>query len=479
MANLSRPFCLSLAPLLGLMLIAPVLNIWHLGFNWHDQQRLYQVVILVTVSVVCLFTRPLALPKNAYTFLVMIFMLGAVSTLLAEYPLWAAKEWARYIGLLLLVLFVAHAVQEQQVTRALLYVLATISFFNAFQFLVAYAAAFLTGLYVFDVDLLFRGFSNPRFLNQFQMLLMPMLAYLSFTHWKNIGRYQRPLAVLFLSILIVHWCVAFTLGGRGLWLGLAVSHLAMLLFFPRFWRLLAIQVAAGIIGFILFYSLFVFIPNLLELDPTLRDSLRVGLSLRDIIWQQAWDLFLQNPVLGVGPMHFSAYPTAFAAHPHQVVLQWLAEWGLIATLLATSIASWGMWHGLQYLRAKSAISNSAKAVAQANAQPLDAALWISIAGALVLAQVDGVFVMPYTETWLAILIGIALGRWSTHPQPMSFTQHLTVRLLALPVILVFGYVLLYEAPSLADDIQNHIETYHTGYAPRFWSQGWIPMEHKG
>src|SRR5690554_3936401 len=146
MTHLSRLICFSLVLLFGLMLITPILNIWNIGFNWHDQQRLYQVFILVTVSVVCLFTRPLALPKNAYTFLVMIFMLGAVSTLLAEYPLWAAKGWARYIGLLLLVLFVAHAVQEQQVTRALLYVLATVSFLNAFQFLVAYAAAFLTGL---------------------------------------------------------------------------------------------------------------------------------------------------------------------------------------------------------------------------------------------------------------------------------------------------------------------------------------------
>ena len=30
----------------------------------------------------------------------------------------------------------------------------------------------------------------------------------------------------------------------------------------------------------------------------------------------------------------------------------------------------------------------------------------------VLAQVDGVFVMRYMETWLAILIGLALARWS-------------------------------------------------------------------
>ena len=477
MTKLSR-LIVFLILLIGAILLAAVLDIWHIGLNWHDQQRLYQVFILIVVSSICIFSSPLSLPRNAFIALIVIFSLGLLSTLLAQYPLWAAKEWARYIGLLLLVLFVARAMQEQQVTRALLYMLAIISFFNAFQFLVAYLAAIISGLYVFDADVLFNGFSNPRFLNQFQMLLMPMLAYLSLTHWKNIGRYQRPLAALFFSILIVHWCIAFTLGGRGLWLGLAVSHLAMLLFFPRFWRLLAIQAAAAVIGFVLFYSLFVFIPNLLELDPTLRDSLRVGLSKRDVIWQQAWSLFLQNSLLGVGPMHFSAYPNGVAAHPHQVVLQWLAEWGLIATLLATSIASWGMWHGLQYLRAKSALSNSAKAVTQADAQPLDAALWISIAGALVLAQVDGVFVMPYTETWLAILIGIALGRWSTHPQPMSFTQHLTVRLLALPVILVFGYLMLYEAPNIANDIQTHVETYNTGYAPRFWSQGWIPMDGK-
>src|SRR5690606_36380613 len=125
-----------------------------------------------------------------------------------------------------------------------------------------------------------------------------------------------------------------------------------------------------------------------------------------------------NPWLGVGPMHYSAVVNPISAHPHQVVLQWLAEWGVIATGLAIIIAGWGSIHGLKYLRRQ-------------QAEPIDAALWLSIIGALVLAQVDGVFVMPYTETWLAILIGLAMARWAKlRVVPMA--QVYSLRLLAIP-----------------------------------------------
>src|SRR5699024_1175576 len=196
--------------------------------------------------------------------------------------------------------------------------------------------------------------------------------------------------------------------------------------------------------------MFTRVPSWLELEPTLRDSLRTGLSSRGIIWQQAWDLFLANPIFGVGPMHFAAYPNSVAAHPHQVVLQWLAEWGLAATLIATALATWGIWHGLKYVR-----SNSS--------QPLDAALWLSIIGALILAQVDGVFVMPYTETWLAIIVGVAMARWRDSSASVTHkTQIVAIRLLALPVIAVFGYVLLFEVPVLVENMGAYFEAHSTG-----------------
>src|SRR5690606_4273033 len=104
-----------------------------------------------------------------------------------------------------------------------------------------------------------------------------------------------------------------------------------------------------------------------------------------------------------------------------------------------------------------------------------AALWLSIAGALILAQVDGVFVMPYTETWLAILIGLAIARWS-ELQPAPPAQRIFFMVLAIPVILIMGNVLINEAPTVPEDSEAHMSRHNTGWTPRCWAQGWIPMD---
>lgn len=454
-----------LAFLVCSLLCLAILDTWHIGFSWHNQQRLYQLILLPALAGAAFFLPPSTLPRLAFILLYTSLGFGLLSALSAEFLTWAFKEWARYVGLFILAMVIAYSAGQVWFLKALLYLLAATAFLNAFQFLTYYLMAFATGILMFDADLLFNGFSNPRFLNQFQMLFMPILAYLALHHWQAAHRYSKLLASIIFTILLVQWCIAFSLGGRGLWLGLAVSHAALIVFFPHFWRLLAVQAAAGLLGFIVFYLMFTVVPEWLGQTSVIRDSMRFGLSKREVIWQLAWDMFVAHPWLGVGPMHFSAEVNSVAAHPHQVVLQWLAEWGIFATLAAIFIAVWGMLHGLSFVRSE-------------KGQPLDAALWMSILGALVLAQVDGVFVMPYTETWLAILIGLAMARWSRPTTAESRWQIYSLRILTIPVILILGNVLINEVPTLAQDSEAHMEKHGTGYTPRFWMQGWIPMDGK-
>lgn len=475
MTTFSRTALAAFVLLACALFSSTVLDTWHFGFSWHDQQRLYSLILLCAFAGSAVFLPAPILPRSFFIPLYIVLGFGLFSTFFAEFPAWALKEWTRYAGLALLALVIAYSARQTWFFKAILYLLASIAFLNAFQFAMYYCMAFLTEIHMFDVDLLFNGFSNPRFLNQFQMLFMPVLAGLVVLHWHNHGRYQRLLSSLFFITLLVHWCIALSLGSRGLWLGLAASHLALLLFFPRFWRLLAIQVAAAIVGFLLYQLLFFIIPEWLGQESILRSSLRFGLSKREVLWDIAWRMFLENPWLGVGPMHFAATVNPIAAHPHQVVLQWLAEWGLFATLAACLLAFLGMWHGLRILRST-------------HAEPIDAALWLSIGGALAVAQVDGVFVMPYTETWLAILIGLALARWSApSSQTTSLQQNMPIcqmlpvlsyKVSALAVIVILGNVLINEVPTLPQDSEAHMEKHGTGYVPRFWLQGWIPMDGK-
>lgn len=340
-----------------------------------------------------------------------------------------------------------------------LWAMAAVGFVHALQFLIYYLMAFITGIRMFNADILFSGFSNPRFFGQFQVMLMPVMALLV-----ERCRQQRRIAAFALLglALISQWCITFILGGRGLWLGLLVSHLALLLINRQLWRISTLQAGAALLGFLLFLLLFKLIPLWLGLDPVLRDGLRTSLSGREHIWQWAWEMALTNPWLGVGPMHYSATYNPIAAHPHQVVLQWMAEWGFAATFIALVLGAWGLTHGIRVLR-------------QASANEWDAGLWVAIVGALVLAQVDGVFVMPYTETWLALLTGLAMARWSK-PASASSTQRLACAIIAIPVLLVLGKVLINEAPTLPQTADAYMMQHHTGWTPRFWLQGWIPMQ---
>ena len=434
------------------------IDIWHPGFNWHDQQRIYQLVLLGVAATLAIYRPATSLPPLAFILLAIVFWLGLISVWLAEFPLWALKEWGRYAGLTILVLLLGSVARKPQVTIALLGLMASIGFLHAFQFVVYYSAAFISGLQVLQADLLFNGFSNPRFFAQFQILLMPVLAFFAL-HFRQ----SKPvISVLLFGALAVQWCIALTLGGRGLWLGLAVSTAVLLLVAPRYWRLITVQAGAALLGAVLFTLLFFLIPTWLDIAPELRDNLRTSLSGRDQIWLWAWEMAQSTPWLGVGPMHFSAVYNPIAAHPHQVILQWAAEWGLPATVMALALGLWGMLFGISRLR-NGEIDNTS------------AALWLAIAGALVLAQVDGVFVMPYSETWLAILIGLALARWSAPGQPRP-AQRWLLKALAVPVVLIVGNILINEVPTLSQNSEAHMTKHHTGWTPRFWGQGWIPMD---
>ncbi len=451
-------FFFSLLAGLFLVFSMSVLTVWHPSYGWHDQQRVFQLLLLVSATVIMSFKAGSGLPPFTYFCLAIVFSLGLLSSMLSEWPIWALKEWSRYAGMLMLSLLVGVVSRERGISLVILCVMACIGFLQAFNFLVGYLSAFLSRIYLLDAYLLYSGFSNPRFFGQFQILVMPVMAYLVI-FFKN----RNPVVSLFLFVaLAVQWCIALSLGGRGLWLGFAVGSAALLLVAPVYWKLIAVKAVAGLAGMAVYIVLFYMVPAWLDVTPQLRGVLRVGLSGRELIWLWALEMVQMSPWLGTGPMHFSAVYNPIAAHPHQAVLQWAAEWGLPATCVVLFLGAWGMWSGATRLR-------------RGEIDEASAALWLAIAGAFLLAQVDGVFVMPYTETWLAILIGLAIGKWSTF-RKATLTQRYTFALLGMLVVLILGNVLINEVPTLPQTSHAYILEHRTGWAPRFWLQGWIPMD---
>lgn len=454
-------YCLGLAllALLFLTFCSSAIVVWHASYHWHDQQRIYQLLLLVCASPLAIFLLRQTLPQQALVLLLGVFAVGSVSSLSAAWPDWAFKEWARYVALALATVLTAGLAVRPLVYRFVLWAMACVGAVHAYQFLLCYLIALVSGVRLIDPDDLLGGFSNPRFFGQFQAMLLPILAVLIVQCWQ--ARRHMVVLVLFL-VLAIQWSISYCLGGRGLWLGLFLSHISLVLVNRHLWRIVAPQLIAGVFGFLIFLLLFNFIPSWLELELNMRDGLRTGLSGRELIWRAAWDMALANPWLGVGPMHFSATYNLVAAHPHQVILQWLAEWGFVATGMVIALAVWGGVHAVASLR-------------RATASELDAGLWTAIVGALILAQVDGVFVMPYTETWLVLLIGLGLARWSA-PKLVTPVQRMTCVIVAVPAVLILVHVLIKEVPGLPSGKGTYLPQSLTVVKPRFWTYGWIPRQ---
>lgn len=440
------------------------LSYWLLDYSWLEQQRITQLLLVVYASVALLLGYLLragtfVLPSNM---LLLAFFLGLISALLSQYPQWALKEWAKYACSLALILYLGHILRQETAQQLVLFVLLVTSVVLAVQFFAFYVASFFTGTRTVDPYLMYPGFDNPRFYGQFQILFIPILHGLSLHQgWSKKFFNQKIIYVA----LLLQWSIVWALAGRGVLLGLCVSCAVTLLITGSRYRVLLLQIFVfASAGAALYFLLFFFIPDWVGLAREIPSSLRFGLSKREVLWRGAWEMIQVSPFLGVGPLHYSTVWNHIGAHPHQATLQFLAEWGIPATLLFLFSIMTGMLRGVNNIRN--------------NMNVLDAALWMALLAALTLAQVDGVFVMPYVEGWLAVIAGLALARWKSPVGTVSMAcsiRRAMFSMLLLLAMAIIARILIVDVPLLHEASMRFYEEHNIGSPPRFWDQGWIPM----
>ncbi len=434
---------------------------WDVAGSWLGQQRVFQLLMIFWGCLSFLLLQKRISSPYAGLFFV-VCLLGVCSSVASVYPEWALQEWARVVGMGLVVFLVAHLYVEERWQMLFVYVVFCISFILAYQFLLYYFSAIWSARHAINPYVLYAGFDNPRFYSQVMVLFMPLLAYLG-GKWLVEKRWR--LFFLLTCVAMIQWCVLVALAGRGSWLAILISH-ALFVFLLRDRAIVGLQFLFFCLGLFLYGMLFFVIPEFFSLPSQLPSGMRYGLSAREVLWKAAFEMFLENPFLGVGPLHFSAVWNHIAAHPHQMILQWLAEWGGVATSIALFVIGAGLWRGLIFL----AIDEKRT--------PLDSALWLALVSALILAQVDGVFVMPYTEGWLVILAGLALARWLKSGRYISGLLLLSgMRAIACAVLVVLGTVISIQLPQIKSMQLAFWEEHGIGSPPRLWDQGWIPMRH--
>ncbi|MDZ4334618.1 MAG: O-antigen ligase family protein [Pseudomonas sp.] len=424
-------------------------------YSWHDHQRIAEVFILCVICILYVSNcRSVSFPMSGVVFL--FFLVGLFSSFCADYLGWALKEWARFFGLFVVVVFVAKVESVFLLRQSVFFILFLCGFFLSFQFINYYLMAFLTGIGNLSPYLLLYGFDNPRFLGQFQVVLLPMLSVFLLRAREGGGGGYFAIA----GLLLVQWAMAWSMGGRGMFLGFSVALLSLFFIRKRFFNVILIQLFFAFFGYLLCLFLFKWIPFALDIKVVDISVFRDGLSGRELIWQEALGMIFEYPVLGVGPMHYSAVWNNVAAHPHQLLLLVFSEWGGIAGVIFIYLVFSCFRRGVFFLRGDAATD-------------LDAGVWLVLVSAFVLGQVDGVLVMPYGEVWLAIIAGVALGRWKNssalHRGTLLFVPF------ALLAFFVLSFVLFVEAPSYLEKEASFIKENAIGSPPRFWGQGWIPM----
>lgn len=450
--------------------------------TWHDGQRIAQLVLLsiflagfalhgVAASIVEFWT---AIPYWSRFTLITAFTLGLCSALQAHIWRWASLEWAMLLLLLFVVLGVAAGIRAGG--RPLQRLLVLMFYATAVAYAVKAMVVYLTMLTVgasygmaFEVRELFTGFSNIRFFGHVQTMLLPFLL-LPALWWATTLRQRLLLGV----VPVLWWTFAVASGTRGTWIALFVGALAVVMFGGRAsHRWIKWQVAGLGCGLACYVIFVLLVPYLLAQPVSFlhRTHDIISLSSREVIWSAAIGFVRENPLFGIGPMHFAYYANAVAAHPHNMILQFMAEWGIPAALMFTTVFAAG---GLAFAgHVRHAIKQG-----DDHERLVRIALLAALTGAAAQAMVDGVLVMPVSQTVLALLCGWALGMAQTTTQEVRGASGAARSVLAITVLIAVsavGWAVAPEIGILAERQKNYLSSTipEPPLLPRFWALGWI------
>lgn len=441
------------------------------GNNW---QRVSQSVIAVLCLLTLVFlskkpSRFFSINRSAETLCGLILVLGIFSAYRAHQYELALVELAVLLACCCIASTVARGRKSQGVIfdRLVFSFIMVLCGVKILQFACATAAAFTVGLSTLDTSLLLEGFSNRRFYGQFQTFTLPIIALPLL-----LATPRHSTKAWVFAMLACWWMIAICGGTRGTWLGMGCAA-AVTFFcgsFGRRW--FCWQLAATAVGLLMFWGLFSLLPHYLGIEMLnyAGDRLTTSLSARDVIWHQAWEMIKERPLLGFGPMHFADIHNPVAAHPHQAILQWACEWGVPSTLLVGWLAARGLFATLILIRKKAASS-----------EPVDVlriCLFASLLGALAQSMVDGVIVMPYSQLWLAIVVGWLMGihEWSVMSEPSGPALRwgwLAIMVLAVGFLV---YVVVRDFPHLDEREQQYAHDFGGNLQPRFWLQGFIGVK---
>jgi len=439
------------------------------GYSPYDTQRIVELLFLELSAIGLLFASKktwqvsfYTMPRNIRIGLVIILILGLLSSLQAPLPKMAYLELSLFVLLFFLIITVASQriifgeLFDYQLIKLLIFFAVLYSILVFKQMLIIHLinvpASHITNNF-------FPGFANIRFFSQYQLWSLFLVTVPLF----SLNRKSMPYYIV-LIVALLWWTLAWIDGSKSVRVSIGLALLCIIfLFRAKVIKWLIAHLLIMFIGY-LFYKLLLSQATSIHTVTSLNSST----SARETLWLYTWQLIKAHPLLGLGPMHFAYYINLIAAHPHNALLQFAVEWGVPVALLLVGIIIYS-------------ILTWVKSLLSAESVPvLSLALLATLIAEFCNSMMDGVIVTPMSQVMMAIIIG-----WSYGVYRAAYRQEIkqTARdyfLLLLRAIMVASSagIVIGVLPVLSHLSQNEIIWYlqqnpSKPFYPRFWLQGWI------
>jgi O-antigen ligase len=436
-----------------------------IGSSWFDEQRTVLITVLAAFALSCWL---IALPgqlRALAPFLIFV-LVGAISAMGAARPYVAFLEWAQFALIWVFVLAVATRLDVSDSVTVVATVVMIVAGAYVAGVLANYASALLVGFPV-GTETFLVGFSNPRFPAQLQVLTIPLGTVALAACARGWPRYAVYV------VLVLWWMCFFGSGSRTGWVALAAAAALLVLLGPAARSMLRQQVALALLGGILYAAMFVVLPGWLGVQTQLesgRVTYTYSISARWELLGIALNAWIENPVLGLGPMHFAYVNNGLGAHPHNAYVQLLAEWGLPAAVVAVGSVL-ALWTRM-FRRAWAGRSSPSEESDHARL-----ALLASVTALLVGSLADGYWVIPTSQAMAAIVLALAVASVREVPTspPSTFmrVQHFAATAVVIGAVLVVASLTQHEFGEATQREQAWRAKKTEAFWPRFWQQGWI------
>lgn len=310
----------------------------------------------------------------------------------------------------------------------------------------------------------FLEFANVRFFSQYQAYALFLTVIPMFI--PNISRGWR---LLFFVVAANFWALHWMVGTRAAWLGLFVAVALVPGFLPKgkltwlWWH--AAAILAGAIIYLVF-SHFVYVLSDTAPVPGVDSIFERGpgsIGERIALARTALHFVQEHPLLGVGPGQFGLQPYSMnAAHPHNVPLQLLAEYGLIA-------GTAGIWLG-------ALLSIFAIRTLREQASGATDAIGASLVAALLMGMTDSLFsgnlIMPQSQVLFCVIAGWIVGRslpaeTALYAEAGAYRMHRFAIVSTGLVAVAITMILALEYLPLARDLPVWLPRWN----PHFWQYG--------